>query len=418
MGATPSFVPGAEGLRFDYRDPRGAPHTVWSLDATSLADSLALLRALRVSRVALARGHRGARGVVGARRRLARARARPRAAPAPLVVGAGEVVTCRTEARAGARVVRLDDRGAVHDARFTRVPTPEVLERFGGDGARRDVALTFDDGPHPGGPRRCSTRSGRCRCPRRSSSWASRRRRTPRSCAAPREGHLVASHTFHHPDMARLDDDDYAAELDRTARLLEALAGYEVTLYRAPFTAFFDAADPASIALQRRAFDRGYAYVGADVDPRDWADDDAARVAARIVEGVRGGGRVVVLHDGGGDRRHTVEAVRRAVPTLRAEGYRFVALHDYAGLPRPAMTPRLRAREALADLGAGAHAATLSAGGRALAWLFTACTLLAALRILLLAAIVLRDLRRPPPAPPADFAPKVTVLVPAYMRVG
>jgi peptidoglycan-N-acetylglucosamine deacetylase len=416
VGATPLFVQGAQGLRFDYRDPQGTAHEVWSLDATSLTDSLALLRALRVSRVALWRAGTEEPAVWpvlgGAAPTPALARV---STPAPLVVGAGEVVTRRSEAREGARVVRLDARGAVRDARFTRVPTPEVLERFGGDGARRDIALTFDDGPHPQWTPALLDALREMSVPAAFFVVGEQAQEHPEVVRrAAREGHLVASHTFHHPDMSRLDDDDYASELDRTTRLLEALAGYEVTLYRAPFTAFFDASDPASISLQRRAFDRGYAYVGADVDPRDWSDPDAARIAARMIEGVRGGGRVVVLHDGGGDRRSTVAAVRVAVPTLRAEGYRFVALNDYAGLPRPAMTPRLRAREALADLGAGAHAATLSTGGRVLAWLFTACTALAALRILLLAVIVLRDRRRPAPTPPEGFAPRVTVLVPAY----
>ena len=69
-------------------------------------------------------------------------------------------------------------------------------------------------------------------------------------------------------------------------------------------------------------------FVGANIDPLDWSDSDAELIAARIVAQAEQGGRVVLLHDGGGDRSQTLLAVRIAVPELRKRGYRFVQLDE------------------------------------------------------------------------------------------
>lgn len=39
-------------------------------------------------------------------------------------------------------------------------------------------------------------------------------------------------------------------------------------------------------------------------------------------------GNVVLMHDGGGDRSQTVEALKIALPKLKAEGYSFVTIDE------------------------------------------------------------------------------------------
>ncbi len=57
----------------------------------------------------------------------------------------------------------------------------------------------------------------------------------------------------------------------------------------------------------------------------------AARIARRVLSSVRPG-RVIIFHDGfdarGGDRAHTVEAVRLVVDRLCGEGWRFATLDE------------------------------------------------------------------------------------------
>ena len=42
------------------------------------------------------------------------------------------------------------------------------------------------------------------------------------------------------------------------------------------------------------------------------------------------------MHDGGGDRSQTVEALRQALPKLKAEGYRFVTVSELLKYNPPA----------------------------------------------------------------------------------
>ena len=50
---------------------------------------------------------------------------------------------------------------------------------------------------------------------------------------------------------------------------------------------------------------------------------------------------IVLLHDAGGDRSQTVEALPLMIDRLRAQGYHFVLVSDLAGLTRDEAMPRL-----------------------------------------------------------------------------
>ena len=54
----------------------------------------------------------------------------------------------------------------------------------------------------------------------------------------------------------------------------------------------------------------------------DWEPPGADVLAQRLRDGITPGA-VVLMHDGGGDRSQTVEAVDQVIPELRAQGWRF-----------------------------------------------------------------------------------------------
>ncbi|GMA87764.1 hypothetical protein GCM10025868_30140 [Angustibacter aerolatus] len=62
-----------------------------------------------------------------------------------------------------------------------------------------------------------------------------------------------------------------------------------------------------------------------DVDTEDWEEPGTKHVVHELEHEARPG-RVVLLHDGGGDRHETVAALRQALPVLARRGYRFEAL--------------------------------------------------------------------------------------------
>lgn len=418
VGATPAYAPGGGGARFDYRARDGGAHAVWCNDATSIADALATLRDRGVTRTALWRAGTEDPGLWALLRTTdpqTRALAlRTIAAPSePEVVGEGDLLALRVPRRDGRRAVRFDARGYVTSARYAVTPSPALVERFGGDASKRDVVLTFDDGPDPEHTAAILDALAEVHAPAAFFVVGEAAMAHPELVRrAAREGHLIGNHSYHHPRMNALAEPQRSAEIDRTTRLLEALAGREVSLYRAPYTAVVDPSDARDLDAQSLAFSRGYTYAGASVDPHDWQGGDGAAIARRIVEGVEAGGRVVVLHDGGGDRHATAEAVRIAVPMLRARGYRVASLAAYAGVTRDAMAPTLVLQDRVASLGVGWLSTVRARATRGMAVLFVACTLLAGLRIVMLAALALR--RRRPKVDATGYAPLVTVLIPAY----
>jgi hypothetical protein len=64
-----------------------------------------------------------------------------------------------------------------------------------------------------------------------------------------------------------------------------------------------------------------------NVDTNDWRRPGATAIYQRIMAGAHNGA-VVLMHDGGGPREGTVEAVRQAVPALIARGYEPVTLSE------------------------------------------------------------------------------------------
>ncbi len=68
------------------------------------------------------------------------------------------------------------------------------------------------------------------------------------------------------------------------------------------------------------------AEIGWDVDTEDWRRPGSDVIAQRIMAAQPG--QVVLMHDGGGDRSQTVEALRQALPVLAEQGYEFVTVSE------------------------------------------------------------------------------------------
>jgi peptidoglycan/xylan/chitin deacetylase (PgdA/CDA1 family) len=58
------------------------------------------------------------------------------------------------------------------------------------------------------------------------------------------------------------------------------------------------------------------------VDPRDWSRPGVSEIVSTIMRTTRSGS-IILEHDGGGDRSQTVTALKKVIPRLIGEGYRF-----------------------------------------------------------------------------------------------
>ncbi|MBS7666500.1 hypothetical protein KIM96_10485, partial [Vibrio cholerae] len=72
-----------------------------------------------------------------------------------------------------------------------------------------------------------------------------------------------------------------------------------------------------------------YTMVAEKVDPEDWAIPSTNELVKRALNPVyKGEGNIILLHDAGGNRTHTVEALPIIIKDLKKHGYSFVTISD------------------------------------------------------------------------------------------
>jgi peptidoglycan/xylan/chitin deacetylase (PgdA/CDA1 family) len=217
---------------------------------------------------------------------------------------------------------------AIHPYTLDGCTAAGPSQRFGGPAGGKMVALTFDDGPSVYTPQVLAILNsyrvhatffeiGRQVAPLASVSRA-----------VIRDGDVIGDHTWSHPD---LDAQNTAAQIRPTQAEIHRVTGFRPCLLRPPY-----GIAPADVVGIARSL--GLLTIQWDVDPADWARPGGAVIAGRVLSAVRPGS-IVIMHDGGGDRSETVEALRTIVPTLLARGYSLVTVPQLLGL-RPAYAYR------------------------------------------------------------------------------
>ncbi|WP_422734642.1 polysaccharide deacetylase family protein [Micromonospora sp. WMMD558] len=193
---------------------------------------------------------------------------------------------------------------------------PEIVDGIRTYGARSTtgtstVALTFDDGPDP--------------------------RYTPQVLAILRDfnvtatfcvvgenagnhpdliqaivadGHTLCNHTWNHDvTLGARSPDRIRADLLRTTEAIRAAApDAPIAYYRQPGGAW-------TYPVVSVAQELGMIPLHWTVDPADWRVPGAGHIASTVTTGVEPGA-VVLLHDAGGDRQGTVDALYRILPDL------------------------------------------------------------------------------------------------------
>lgn len=135
------------------------------------------------------------------------------------------------------------------------------------------------------------------------------------------EGHEIGNHTYTHPYLSKLSEQECADEVIRTESLIFKTIGIKPQTFRPPY---FDYNEQAA----RFISGRGYALVGAvNGEAMDWEQPGVSHIVEKTKENLSPGS-VLLFHDGFGDRSQTVEAVRILAGELIAEGYRLVTVSD------------------------------------------------------------------------------------------
>jgi peptidoglycan/xylan/chitin deacetylase (PgdA/CDA1 family) len=136
-----------------------------------------------------------------------------------------------------------------------------------------------------------------------------------------KEGHVVANHTYTHPNLVFVSQQRFRQELARCERALDDAVGHEhAPLFRPPY----GGRRPAVLRTLRQ---EEFSPVLWSVSSWDWDAKSVEQIEKKVASQVRGGD-VILLHDGGNlkfgtDRSFTVKASDRMISRYKNEGYEF-----------------------------------------------------------------------------------------------
>src|SRR5438105_14648168 len=239
-------------------------------------------------------------------------------------VGEGEIVSVDETTADAYRTLAVDHDGYL-TAAYSKLPQFPTLDHQGAGGPHQ-VALTFDDGPDPKWTpqvldvlKAYNVKAAFFLVGANAEEYPDLVRRIVA------EGHEIGNHTYYHPNLALCWPEHIRLELNATQLLIQTLTGRATTLFRPPYAADTQPARLAELTPLKIAQDQNYLVVLENIDPQDWARPGADVILQRVKQ-QRHDGNIILLHDAGGDRSQTLEALPRIIEYLQARNDTIVPL--------------------------------------------------------------------------------------------
>ena len=251
--------------------------------------------------------------------------------------GTGEVLRIVDTPHDGSRNIWRDKDGDYAE-QYQAYPSYWVVEHTGGN-AGKEMAITFDDGPSEYTPAVLDILKQK-HVAATFFVVGENAEEFPKYVQREyAEGHTIGNHTYSHPNIAGESEERTKFELSTTLRLIEHDTGHGTKLFRPPYNADSEPMTPSEIVPIKRAQDLNYVTLAESIDPRDWETPTTADKIVNEVLAEKDNGHLILLHDAGGDRTATIQALPRIIDTLRAQGYTFVPIEKLMSDSRAALMP-------------------------------------------------------------------------------
>ncbi len=188
----------------------------------------------------------------------------------------------------------------------------EVRRQFSGD---KQIALTFDDGPHSVYTPRLL--DGLRKRGVHATFFLVGENVEGKEAIVKQmqeDGHLIGNHGYSHVQMSKEEVNTACEQIEENNKLIESITGKRPEYLRPPYGSWSEELECTT----------NMTVVLWDVDPRDWKSKNAKKVVRHIVKHVEPGD-IILLHD---VYPTSVEAALEVIDTLTKEGYTFVTVDE------------------------------------------------------------------------------------------
>jgi len=345
--------------------------------------------------------------------------------------GYGDILHISRKMQTGHRVVTLDDDDSVPIGyrsvtaeSMTSYPLSYTVDQTGYH--PNEVALSFDDGPDPvWTPKILDILKQKHVSGAFFMIGEEAQNNIGLMQRVYREGHEIGNHTFTHPDISEISNASVDLELNLTERLFAAELGVQPLYFRPPYSIDQEPDTNDQAAPADRIQDLGYVIIGNKIDTDDW-DEHPRKSPQEIIDSVFQQmddmktrswmrGSIILLHDGGGNRQPTVDALPQLIDALRAHGYKIVPVSALMGKTRAEVMPPLNQHQLWeARVDSIAFFVWAFFNHFVIAVFFVGDILMSARLIIIGIFAIVDRLRNRRNFAGADYSPRVAVLIPAY----
>lgn len=135
------------------------------------------------------------------------------------------------------------------------------------------------------------------------------------------QGCALGNHSWSHPFLPDLSEPQLLEQVNRTDQVISGESGgVSPSLFRPPYGAL-----PSGGCNWLDI--KGLTTILWDVDSSDWSRPGVESIAETVIDKVLPGS-IVLMHDGGGDRSHTVGSLPLIIEELLTQGYRLVKVEE------------------------------------------------------------------------------------------
>lgn len=192
----------------------------------------------------------------------------------------------------------------------------------------RVVALTFDDGPWQKGTPKVLEILRQQKVPATFFMIGRHIQMYPQIAQqVVAAGHGIGNHTWSHK-FKPASPEEIIAEIENTTYLLKKATGLRTDLFRPPGGHLHN-------GLVDYANQKKYLTVMWTVDPADSKPKTTRQHILDHVLKATKPGSIILLHDGGGDRSATIQALPQIISGLRSQGFSFVSIPELLALQQP-----------------------------------------------------------------------------------